>query len=91
MVRINSVKAVPASEVDGFHDNESIASCFARKYKSLFSSVESSKELMIELGSSINRSIESTCYDRECSHIHMFSEQDIRTSIKSLSALKTTE
>ena len=41
--KINSVKSVPVSEVDGFNDNESIASCFARRYKSLFSSVENSK------------------------------------------------
>ena len=37
--KITPVKSVPASEVDGFHDKESIASCFARKYESLFSNV----------------------------------------------------
>ena len=83
----DNILSVPVSEVDDFHDNESIASCFAGKYKSLFISVESGKELMVELRRSVNRSIDST-YDRECSHIRMFSEQDIRTSIKSLRACK---
>ena len=43
---------------------------------------------MVELKSSIYRSIKSTCYDCECSHVHMSSEQDIRMSIKLLSAYK---
>ena len=47
----SSIKSGPASEVDGFHDNERITICFARTYKSLFSSVESNKELIVELRS----------------------------------------
>ena len=70
--KINSIKSVPATKIDGFQGNESISSSFARKYKSLLSSVESNTKVMVELISSINRQIESTQYDCECNHIQMF-------------------
>ena len=75
---INSIKSVSASEIDGFSSNKDIANCFAEKYKLLFSSVRSNEGLMLRLKSSINRSIESTCMDRDRSHVHMLSDEDIK-------------
>ena len=44
---------------------------------------------MLRLKSSSNRSIELTCMERGHSHVHMFSDEDIETSLKSLHASKT--
>ena len=46
--------------------------------------VGSNEELMLRLKSSINRSIGSTYMDRDHSHVYIFSDENIKTSLKSL-------
>ena len=59
---------------------------FASNYETLFSSVESSKESMSGLSSSIYNSIMSSYttgqHDRKNGQVHSFSIEDIRASIK---------
>ena len=42
---------------------------------------------MLTLKGFINKSIESTCMDRNHSHVHMFSDEDIKRGLKLLNVI----
>ena len=63
--KINSTKSLPSTQVDTFSNDLDISNCFANNYKSLFSSVLSSKSSLSEIDRSINSAVTDLIFDRE--------------------------